>query len=237
MVKGADSRSGEGFKRPKTRENIVTRDDALKGILETKVIAVIRMAEADKLRKVVEAISRGGIRAIEITMTTPGACDAIRTLAVEKPEAALIGAGTVLDVRTAEEVIRAGADFVVSPVLDPDVVRICRDSDVFVAPGAFSPTEILAAWRLGADVVKVFPATSLGPKFFKDIKGPLPHVRLMPTGGVTIGNAREFLAAGACCVGIGTALLDKELIARGDWATLTERSRELVASLNRTAGS
>ncbi|MEN6561791.1 MAG: bifunctional 4-hydroxy-2-oxoglutarate aldolase/2-dehydro-3-deoxy-phosphogluconate aldolase [Acidobacteriota bacterium] len=214
----------------------MTRDEALRIILETKVIAVIRMAEADKLRKVVEAVSRGGVRAIEITMTTPGALDAIRALAAGKPDGSLIGAGTVLDAATAAEVIRAGAEFVVSPVLDGGMVRTCRDADRFVAPGAFSPTEILSAWRLGADVVKVFPATSLGPKFFKDVKGPLPQVRIMPTGGVSMANAADFLAAGACCVGIGTALLDKELIRRGDWDALTSRSRELVESLARPAG-
>lgn len=214
----------------------MTRDEALRIILETKVIAVIRMAEADKLRKVVEAVSRGGVRAIEITMTTPGALDAIGALAAGKPAGSLIGAGTVLDAATAADVIRAGAEFVVSPVLDAGMVRTCRDADRFVAPGAFSPTEILSAWRLGADVVKVFPATSLGPKFFKDVRGPLPQVRIMPTGGVSMANAADFLAAGACCVGIGTALLDKEIIRRGDWDALTSRSRELVESLARPAG-
>ena len=214
----------------------MTRDEALRIILETKVIAVIRMAEADKLRKVVEAVSRGGVRAIEITMTTPGALDAIGALAAGKPAGSLIGAGTVLDAATAADVIRAGAEFVVSPVLDAGMVRTCRDADRFVAPGAFSPTEILSAWRLGADVVKVFPATSLGPKFFKDVRGPLPQVRIMPTGGVSMANAADFLAAGACCVGIGTALLDKEIIRRGDWDSLTSRSRELVESLARPAG-
>ena len=214
----------------------MTRNEALGIILETKVIAVIRMAEADKLRKVVEAVSRGGVRAIEITMTTPGALEAIRALAAEKPAGSLIGAGTVLDAVTAAEVIRAGAEFVVSPVLDADMVRTCREADRFVAPGAFSPTEILSAWRLGADVVKVFPATSLGPKFFKDVRGPLPQIRIMPTGGVSMANAADFLEAGACCVGIGTALLDKEIIRHGDWEALTSRSRQLVDSLARPAG-
>ncbi|HOW85121.1 MAG TPA: bifunctional 4-hydroxy-2-oxoglutarate aldolase/2-dehydro-3-deoxy-phosphogluconate aldolase [Candidatus Aminicenantes bacterium] len=214
----------------------MTRNEALEIILETKVIAVIRMAEADKLRQVVEAVSRGGVRAIEITMTTPGALDAIRTLAAGKPAGSLIGAGTVLDAATAAEVIRAGAEFVVSPVLDADMIRTCREADRFVAPGAFSPTEILSAWRLGADVVKVFPATSLGPKFFKDVRGPLPQIRIMPTGGVSMANASDFLEAGACCVGIGTALLDKEIIKRGDWEALTSRARQLVDSLARPAG-
>jgi 2-dehydro-3-deoxyphosphogluconate aldolase/(4S)-4-hydroxy-2-oxoglutarate aldolase len=209
----------------------MTRDDALKTILDSKVIAVIRMAESRKLFKVIEAVRRGGIRAVEITMTTPGAIGLIRALAVEKPEGALLGAGTVLDARSADAVIKAGADFVVSPVLNLEMVRACRANDRFVAPGAFSPTEILSAWENGADVVKVFPASSLGLKFFKDIRGPLPHVRLMPTGGVSAENAKDFIEAGACCVAIGTTLLDPKTIEREDWDALARKARELVDSL------
>ncbi|MCJ7642875.1 MAG: bifunctional 4-hydroxy-2-oxoglutarate aldolase/2-dehydro-3-deoxy-phosphogluconate aldolase [Candidatus Aminicenantes bacterium] len=209
----------------------MTRNEALKIILDSKVIAVIRMADSRKLFKVIEAVRRGGIRAVEITMTIPGAIDIIRALAVEKPEGALLGAGTVLDARSADAVIKAGADFVVSPVLNLKMVRACRANDRFVAPGAFSPTEILTAWENGADVVKVFPATSLGPKFFKDIRGPLPHVRLMPTGGVNAENAKDFIEAGACCVAIGTALLDPKTIEQEDWDALARKARELVDSL------
>jgi 2-dehydro-3-deoxyphosphogluconate aldolase/(4S)-4-hydroxy-2-oxoglutarate aldolase len=209
----------------------MTRNEALKIILDSKVIAVIRMADSRKLFKVIEAVRRGGIRAVEITMTIPGAIDIIRALAVEKPEGALLGAGTVLDARSADAVIKAGADFVVSPVLNLELVRACRANDRFVAPGAFSPTEILTAWENGADVVKVFPATSLGPKFFKDIRGPLPHVRLMPTGGVNAENAKDFIEAGACCVAIGTALLEPKTIEQEDWDALARKARELVDSL------
>jgi 2-dehydro-3-deoxyphosphogluconate aldolase/(4S)-4-hydroxy-2-oxoglutarate aldolase len=131
----------------------------------------------------------------------------------------------------ASDVIAAGADFVVSPIADGDMIMACREAEVLVAPGAFTPTEIVAAWRAGADIVKVFPATSLGPQFFRDLRGPLPHIRLMPTGGVTLENAREFLAAGACCVGIGTALLDRKAIEAGDWKGITSRARQLVESL------
>ena len=209
----------------------MTRDEALKIILESKIIAVIRMSDSRKLFRVVEAVRQGGIRAVEITMTIPGAIDIIRTMAAERPEGALLGAGTVLDARSADAVIEAGADFVVSPVLDLDMVRTCRTNDRFVAPGAFSPTEILTAWKNGADVVKVFPATSLGPKFFKDIRGPLPHIRLMPTGGVSVQNAKDFIEAGACCVAIGTALLDPRTIELGEWELLTRKARELIDSL------
>ena len=209
------------------------KEEVLATILETKAIAVIRMSDSAKLRQVVEAIEQGGIRAIEITLTTPSALETIADLAKKKTAGTLIGAGTVLNAATAEAVIQAGAEFVVSPVTNFDLMAVCRKNDIFVAPGAFSPTEILTAWERGADVVKVFPATSLGPKFFRDLKGPLPQVRLMPTGGVNIENAGEFISCGACCVAIGTALVDKSAVAAGDWDVLTAKARALVESLRR----
>jgi 2-dehydro-3-deoxyphosphogluconate aldolase/(4S)-4-hydroxy-2-oxoglutarate aldolase len=207
------------------------RDEALEVILATKVIAVIRMSDTEKLSKVAEAIKQGGVRAIEITMTTPSALEIIAAMAKKKSAGTLIGAGTVLDPETAAQAIHAGADFIVSPVTNFDMIRVCRRYDVFVAPGALTPTEIIAAWERGADVVKVFPATSVGPKYFEDIKGPLPQVRLMPTGGVSLENAREFIASGACCVAIGTALLDKKAIEAGNWDILTQKAKALVDSM------
>jgi 2-dehydro-3-deoxyphosphogluconate aldolase/(4S)-4-hydroxy-2-oxoglutarate aldolase len=209
----------------------MTKGKVLEGILASKVIAVIRMSDASKLTAVAAALREGGVRTIEVTMTVPGAIEMIRELAGRKEPGDLVGAGTVLDAGTASDVIAAGADFVVSPVTDMDVVKACRDAEVLIAPGAFTPTEIVTAWRAGADIVKVFPATSLGPQFFRDLRGPLPRVRLMPTGGVTLENAKDFLAAGACCVGIGTALVDKTLVAKGDWPALTARAAALVGSL------
>jgi len=209
----------------------MSRDEVLGTILASKVIAVIRMSDTGKLARVVEAIRRGGVRAIEITMTTPSALEIIADLARRKPAGTLIGAGTVLDAPTAEQVIGAGAEFVVSPITNFAMIEACRRKNTFVAPGALSPTEILAAWESGGDVVKVFPATSLGPKYFQDLKGPLPQVRLMPTGGVSIENAREFIRSGACCVAIGTALLDKKAIAAEDWDSLTEKAGALIESL------
>jgi len=209
----------------------MTKAKVLEGILASKVIAVIRMSDASKLAAVAAALREGGVRTIEVTMTVPGAVEIIRELAGRKEPGDLVGAGTVLDAGTASDVIAAGADFVVSPVTNMDVVKACRDAEVLVAPGAFTPTEIVTAWRAGADIVKVFPATSLGPQFFRDLRGPLPRVRLMPTGGVTLENAKDFLAAGACCVGIGTALVDKTLVEKGDWPALTARAAALVGSL------
>lgn len=209
----------------------MTKAQVLERLLASKAIAVIRMTDAAKLAKAAAALRKGGVTALEVTMTVPGAVEIIRTMARDKEPGVLIGAGTVLDAGTASDVIAAGADFVVSPVMDTDMVRACREAEVLVVPGAFTPTEIVAAWRAGADIVKVFPATSLGPQFFRDLRGPLPHIRLMPTGGVSLENAREFIAAGACCVGIGTALLDRKTIDADDWEALASRARRLVESL------
>jgi len=209
----------------------MTRDQALDALLAAKVVAVIRMKDAARVAATVAALSRGGVAAIEITMTVPGAVEIIREMAKSRPEGTVIGAGTVLDAGTAADVIAAGADFVVSPIADAGMIRTCRAEGVLAAPGAMTPTEIVAAWRAGADIVKVFPATSLGPQFVRDVRGPLPQLRLMPTGGVTVENARDFLAAGACCVGLGTALVDAKAVEAGDWAGIEERARRLVASL------
>jgi 2-dehydro-3-deoxyphosphogluconate aldolase/(4S)-4-hydroxy-2-oxoglutarate aldolase len=209
----------------------MTKDKVLERLLASKAVAVIRMTDAAKLAEAAAALRRGGVTALEITMTVPGAVEIIRTMARDKEPGVLIGAGTVLDAGTASDVIAAGADFVVSPIMDRNMIQACREAEVLVVPGAFTPTEIVAAWRAGADIVKVFPATSLGPQFFRDLRGPLPHIRLMPTGGVTLENAREFIAAGACCVGIGTALLDKKTIDADDWEALESSARRLVESL------
>lgn len=210
----------------------MTKDQVLEALLAARAIAVIRMKDAARLAGTAEALRKGGVTAIEITMTVPGAVDIIREMARSKAPGTLVGAGTVLDAGMAADVIGAGADFVVSPITDRDMIQTCRAAGVLVAPGAFTPTEIVSAWRAGADIVKVFPATSLGPQFFRDVRGPLPQIRLMPTGGVTIENAGDFLAAGACCVGIGTALVDRRAVEAGDWPALEARARRLVASLS-----
>lgn len=207
------------------------RDKARDAIFASKIIAVIRMSDAGRVFEVTEALGKGGVNVLEITMTVPGALDIIHTLAEKKPEGVLVGAGTVLDAETAAAAIWSGADFIVSPITEPGMIAACRAHDTFVAPGAFTPTEIVSAWDKGADIVKVFPATSLGPQYFRDLKGPFPQIRLMPTGGVTVENAREFIKAGASAVGIGTALVDKKAVEAGDWNALTEKARQLVESL------
>ena len=208
-----------------------TRQGIVEQIEDLGIVAVIRLQEPGKLRAVVDAIAAGGVRALEVTMTVPGAVDLIRALAPTLPPGFLLGAGTVLDPRTAAAVIDAGAQFVVSPVFRPPVIEACHARDVAAMPGCFTPTEILAAWDAGADIVKVFPATALGPAFFKDIRGPLPQVKLMPTGGVTIENAGEWIRAGAVAVGVGTALLDAKAIAAGAYDVLRTNAERIVANV------
>lgn len=195
------------------------------------VVAVIRMKDAGKLRAVVDAMAEGGVRALEVTMTVPGAVDLIRALAPSLPDGFLLGAGTVTDAATARAVIDAGACFVVGPVFRPDVIAACHERDVAAMPGCFTPTEILAAHECGADIVKVFPATMLGPQFLKDVRAPLPQVKLMPTGGVTLDNAGEWIRAGAVAVGLGSALLDAKAIESGRFDVLTANARKVVANV------
>ena len=207
------------------------RQTVVDSIEEAGIVAVIRIKEAGKLRAVVDAIGEGGIRALEVTMTVPGAVELIRELAPTLPAGFVLGAGTVLDPVTASQVIEAGAQFVVSPVFRRVVIQACHAADVAAMPGCFTPTEILDAWDAGADIVKVFPATSLGPAFFKDIRGPLPHVKMMPTGGVMLDNAGDWIRAGAVAVGIGTALLDPAAIAAGDFAIVRANAERVVANV------
>ncbi len=206
----------------------MSRKETLSQILSSGVIAVIRMKDTRQLLKVIEAIQVGGVKCIEITMTVPGAVDIISQISRSSPSDVIIGAGTVTEKIAAIDVIKAGARFVVGPALNLDILDVCRERDTVCMPGCFSPTEILAGWNAGADVIKVFPATSLGPKYFKDIAGPFPQIRLMPTGGVTIENVGEWVAAGAAAVGIGNDLLDKKAIEEEKYSVLTERAQRLT---------
>ena len=208
-----------------------SRSEVAGAIQQLGVVAVIRMKDAAKLRRVVDAIAEGGVRAIEVTMTVPGAVALIGTLAKSLPPEILLGAGTVTDAATAHAVIDAGARYIVSPVFRREVIAVCRDRDVAAAPGCFTPTEILDAHESGADIIKVFPATALGPQFIKDVRAPLPQVRLMPTGGVSLDNAGDWIRAGAVAVGVGSALLDTKAIDEGRFDVLTSNARRIVASV------
>ena len=214
------------------------RLDAVATIEATGVVAVIRLRDPARLRAVVDALASGGVRALEVTMTVPRAIQMIEEIAPTLPADFVIGAGTILDPETARAAILAGARFIVGPVLNRAVVDLCHRYDVAVMPGCFSPTEILAAWEAGADIVKVFPATALGPAYFRDLRGPLPQIKLMPTGGVTLENTGDWIAAGAVAVGAGTALIDRKAVESGDYDAIAERARRFVDAvrLSRVAG-
>jgi 2-dehydro-3-deoxyphosphogluconate aldolase/(4S)-4-hydroxy-2-oxoglutarate aldolase len=200
-------------------------------IEEAGIVAVIRIKDPARLQGVVDAISEGGITALEVTMTVPGAIELIAGLAPKMPAGFLLGAGTVVDPGTALKVIDAGAQFIVSPVFRRDVIEACHSRGVAVTPGCFTPTEILDAWDAGADIVKVFPATALGPGYIRDVRAPLPHVKLMPTGGVTLDNAGEWIKAGAVAVGVGSALTDAKAIEAGNFGVLRANAERIVANV------
>lgn len=194
-------------------------------------VAVVRLEDAARLRPVVEALAAGEVRAVEVTMTTGGALDALAVLIPTLGDQLLIGAGTVLDAETARLAILAGARFVVAPTFSPRVVEVCHRYDVVAIPGGYTPSEILTAWEAGADLVKVFPASGLGPTYLKELRGPLPQLRLVPTGGVTAENAGAFLAAGAAAVGVGGALVEREAVARSDFRRITEQAHRLTRAV------
>jgi 2-dehydro-3-deoxyphosphogluconate aldolase/(4S)-4-hydroxy-2-oxoglutarate aldolase len=207
------------------------RVETTRAIEACGVVAVIRLTDATKLSAVVDALAAGGVRALEVTMTVPGAIRLIEQIAGTLPAGFVLGAGTVLDPETARQAILAGARYIVSPVYREGVVRLCHRYDVAAMPGCFTPTEILEAWEAGADIVKVFPATALGPGYFKDVRGPLPQVRLMPTGGVSLANAGEWIKAGAVAIGVGTALVDGKAVAAGRFDVITQAAEQFVAAV------
>jgi len=214
----------------------VHRDEQVKLIEESGIIAIVRFDRSEQLVQVAKAIKAGGVAIIEFTMTTPNALGIIEESAREFGDEVLLGAGTVLDAETARAAILAGAEFIVAPTLDPEVIEVCRRYSKVVIPGAFTPTEILTAWQWGADFVKVFPASFGGPSYLKAIRGPLPQVKLMPVGGVSLENTADFIKAGAAAVGVGGNLVKKRAIAEGNFAELTEPARQFVAAIRGAKG-
>lgn len=204
------------------------RNQVLAEIEATGVVAVIRADSGAQLVDICRALLAGGVTACEITMTTPNAIEAIGRATAEIGDEAIIGVGTALDAETARAAILAGAQFVVSPSLDLPTIAMAHRYDRPVMPGALTPTEIVTAWSAGADIVKVFPANHFGPTYFKDLKGPLPHIRLTPTGGVDLTTAADWIKAGAACLGVGSALVKKEFIKAKDWAGLTGLARQYI---------
>ena len=207
------------------------RSDIVARIERERIVAVLRLDDPHKLRAVIDALAAGGVRVFEVTMTVPGAIGLIGQLARQLTDDVLLGAGTVVDAATASQAIDAGAKFVVGPVFRREVISVCHERGVPAMPGCFTPTEILDAWDAGADIVKVFPSTSLGPTFIKDVRAPLPHLKLMPTGGVSLDNAAEWLRAGAVAVGVGSALVDAAVVKAGNFAALSRRAQWLVANV------
>jgi len=200
-------------------------------IAKEGLVAILRGLEEDAALKTAQALMQGGVKVMEVTLNTKGALDAISLLAAELGEEMLIGAGTVLDSEGAFAAINAGAEFLVTPTVNPEVLKVANRYGKPVLAGAMTPTEALTAMEFGAEFVKVFPAVSLGPSYIRQLQGPLPQIPLVAVGGVTVDNAASFLQAGAVAVGVGSVLLDKAAIDRGDWDLITQKAEKFVEAV------
>lgn len=209
----------------------MSRHDDLQRVLDSGIVAIIRASSGEQLVKVAQALYEGGIDVIEVTFTTPGVIDVISAVRKELGNKVLLGAGTVLDPETARAALLAGAEFIVSPCVNVEVIKLAHRYDKLVMPGAYTPTEIVTAWEAGADVVKLFPADIGGAAYLKALKGPLPQVRIMPTGGVNQQTLRDFVKAGACSVGLGSQLVEKDALERGDFARIRQLATEYTQLL------
>jgi 2-dehydro-3-deoxyphosphogluconate aldolase/(4S)-4-hydroxy-2-oxoglutarate aldolase len=207
----------------------MSKEEQLRKVLECGIVAVVRSPDSRQLVEVARALADGGVSVLEITMTVPGALDVVRQVREALGDRVLLGAGTILDPETARAALLAGAEYLVSPTVNRDVIGLCQRYDKLVMPGAFTPTEILTAWEAGADIVKVFPAEVVGPPFFKALRGPLPQIRLMPTGGVDLTTAAAFLKAGACCLGVGSQLVEPKAVAARDFDRIRDLARQYAA--------
>jgi 2-dehydro-3-deoxyphosphogluconate aldolase / (4S)-4-hydroxy-2-oxoglutarate aldolase len=212
----------------------MNRIEIVNSLIKAKVIAVIRLSDPGKLIKVAEAICKGGISGIEITMTIPDAINVIKLAVKEIGQTMNIGVGSVLNAEVAKQAIDAGAKYVVSPIFKKEIIETAHQNDVPAMPGAFTPTEVQTAFETGADIIKIFPADVVGMAFFKGVLAPMPHLKLMPTGGVTLTNARDWIKAGACAVGVGSALLDKKAVSSGEYNVLTTNAKMLMENLRTT---
>jgi 2-dehydro-3-deoxyphosphogluconate aldolase/(4S)-4-hydroxy-2-oxoglutarate aldolase len=210
----------------------MVRTETLKRIAEGGLIPVVRAPSADDALRVIDALKEGGVDVIEMTMTVPGALKVIEELARRYGETVVIGAGTVLDSETARACILAGAAFIVSPMIDETIITCCRTYGVPVLPGALTPTEIVRAWRTGADMVKVFPCGAMGgATYLKSLKAPLPQIDLVPTGGVSLSTVGELIRAGASAVGAGADLVDVSKVRNGDALAVTQNARKYLSAI------
>ncbi len=207
------------------------RKDVATLVRQERVIGIIRTSTAEEAEKTAHACIEGGLRLVEITLSVPGALGVIQNLSA-LPNVC-IGAGSVLDREMAREAIAYGARYIISPHTDADIIQVCEEEDIFVAAGALTPTEVLRAWNLGVDVVKIFPAKAVGgPEYIRTLKGPLPFIELLPTSGVNLENCEAYLEAGVMAVGITEAIVDKEVIRAGEWQKISEKARQFVAKLS-----
>jgi 2-dehydro-3-deoxyphosphogluconate aldolase/(4S)-4-hydroxy-2-oxoglutarate aldolase len=216
---------------------MATPVSSLERVLRSGIVAIIRAESPDLLVDVAEALAAGGVEVMEVTFTIPRATDVLERVAAKLGNRILLGAGTVLDAETARIAILAGAEFIVAPNVNLSVIELCRRYSKPVMPGALTPTEVVTAWQAGADIVKIFPSDITGPRYLKALHGPLPHVRLMPTGGVNLETATEFLKAGACALGIGTSLVDPKAVAAGDLKKIESLARQYVEIVARFRSS
>jgi 2-dehydro-3-deoxyphosphogluconate aldolase/(4S)-4-hydroxy-2-oxoglutarate aldolase len=212
----------------------MSRDKTLSRVLSSGVVAVLRASTGDVLLDVAEALLAGGVEAIEVTFTVPGAHRVIEQVAAKLGNRVLLGAGTVLDPETARIAILSGAEFIVGPSVNLEVIRLCRRYDKAVMPGALTPTEVVTAWEAGADIVKIFPSELTGPGYLKALGGPLPQVRMMPTGGVNLDTAADFLRAGACALGIGGSLVEAKAVANHDMTRIETLARQYTDIVRQT---
>lgn len=212
----------------------MAKQDDLSRVLHSGIVAVIRAKSGELLADVAEALLAGGVEVMEVTFTVPGAVDVIKKVADRLGSRILLGAGTVLDSETARIALLSGAEFIVSPATNVEVIQLCRRYDKLVMPGAFTPTEVVAAWQAGADIVKVFPSDVAGPPYLKALRGPLPQVRLMPTGGVNLETAADFIKAGACALGVGGSLVEPKAIESGDLRRVEQLAREYIGIVQET---
>jgi 2-dehydro-3-deoxyphosphogluconate aldolase/(4S)-4-hydroxy-2-oxoglutarate aldolase len=211
----------------------MSREQSIRIIRETGVVAIMRAQSSEQLLRAADAIREGGVQAIEVTMTTPGALQVIEQAASKYDQDVVFGAGTVLDAESARAAILAGAQFIVAPTLNRELIALCRRYSIPSMPGAYTPTEALTAWECGADMVKIFPSSVGGPAFIKALKAPLPQVELVPVGGVGLDNTADFIRAGAAALGVGSSLINQKLLDAGDFAALTERARGFIQAVAR----
>ncbi len=206
----------------------------LQRVLDCGIVAIIRATSGDQLVNVARALYEGGIDVIEVTFTVPNVLEILAAVRKDLGKKILLGAGTVLDPETCRAALLAGAEFIVSPSLNLDVIKLCKRYTKLVMPGAFTPTEIVTAWEAGADIVKVFPADCVGPNYLKALRGPLPQVRLLPTGGVDLKTLPDFFKAGACAVGLGSQLVEKAAVESGNMTRIRELAEQYVTLVKQT---